>query len=92
MRNINKKDGSAAFFILLSPGEADFAKVEAVKFLSGGENLKDMCDVLKTAKFSQTFPKADPVKILRRGILSCQATSPDCTFVLDLPEDVRSLD
>ena len=92
VRNINKKDGSAAFFILLSPGEADFAKVEAVKFLSGGESLKDMGDALKTAKFSQTFPKADPVKILRRGILSCQATSPDCEFVLDLPEDVKSLD
>jgi hypothetical protein len=92
VKNVNKKDGSAAFFILLMPGNAGLAKVDSVKFLSGSESLKDMSDALQTAKFSQTFPKADPVKILRRGVLSCQASSSDCTFVLDLPEDVKSLD
>jgi Flp pilus assembly protein TadD len=92
LKNSTKKDGSAAFFILLSRDETDLAKVEAVKFLSGTESLKDMSTALRTAKFSQTFPDASSLKILRRGILSCTATSPDCTFVLDLSEDVRSVD
>jgi len=93
LKNSSKKDGSAAFFILLSSGEADFAKVEAVKFLSGSESIKDMSDaLLRTAKFSQAFPDANSTKVLRRGILSCAATSSDCTFVLDLPDDVRSVD
>jgi Flp pilus assembly protein TadD len=92
LRNLSKKDGSAAFFFLLSPGNTDLAKVEGVKFLSGNETLKDLSDELQTANFRQRFPKADPLKVLRRGILSCGATSPDCTLVLDLPEDVKSLD
>lgn len=92
VKNVNKKEGSAAFFILLVPGNAGLAKVDSVKFLSGSQSLKDMSDALQTAKFSQTFPKSDPVKVLRRGVLSCQASSSDCTFVLDLPEDVKSLD
>jgi hypothetical protein len=66
--------------------------VEAVKFLSGSDSIKDMIDTLQTVKFTQIFPKTDPVKILRRGNLSCQASSPECTFVLDLPQDVKSLD
>jgi hypothetical protein len=76
----------------LGPGAANLVKVEAVKFLSGSEARKDMSDALQTTNFSQTFPTADPVKILRRGVLSCGASSPDCTFVLDLPEDVKSVD
>jgi Flp pilus assembly protein TadD len=92
VKNSNKKDGSAAFFVLLAPGKADIARVEAVKFLSGSDSSKDMIDTVQTAKFIQIFPKTDPVKILRRGTLSCQASSPDCTFVLDLPQDVKSLD
>jgi Flp pilus assembly protein TadD len=92
LKNSSKKDGSAAFFILLGPGEADLTKVEAVKFVSGSESVKDMGDTLRTAKFSQAFPDASSIKVLRRGILSCTSTSSDCTFVLDLPEDVRSVD
>jgi Flp pilus assembly protein TadD len=92
LRNPDKKVGTAAFFVLLSPGESDLAKVETVRFQSGSVSLKDMSDAVRAAKFTQTFPDATSLKILRRGILTCTESSPDCTFVLDLPEDVRSVD
>jgi tetratricopeptide (TPR) repeat protein len=92
LKNSSRRDGSASCFVLLSPGGAGLAKVEAVKFLSGSETLRDMSNELPSAQFSQSFPNASSLKILRRGILSCTATSPDCTFVLDLAEDVKSVD
>ena len=92
LKNPGKRDGNAAFFVLLSPGEGDLAKVEAVKFLSGTESMKDMSDVLGASRFLQAFPDTSAPKILRRGTLSCTPSVAECTFVLDLPEDVRSID
>lgn len=92
LKNPDKRNGNAAFFVLLRPAEADLAKGEAVKFLSGTEILKDMSDALHASRFFQTFPDTSAPKILRREILSCTASAAECTFVLDLPEDVRSID
>jgi hypothetical protein len=32
------------------------------------------------------------VKVLRRGTLSCSATTGKCSFLLTLPDDVRTVD
>jgi Flp pilus assembly protein TadD len=85
-----KLDGKADFFVLLSGGQGSVARVEAVVFVSGDEKFKGFTDALRTAPYSQAFPDETPVKILRRGTLSCKAG--DCTFGLALPDDVRSVD
>jgi tetratricopeptide (TPR) repeat protein/transglutaminase-like putative cysteine protease len=93
---VAKETGSADFFVLLSrgPGRAgsSAATVEAVKFASGDEKLKVFSEALRTAEYRLTFPDDAPVKILRRGILSCSTAIGTCTFVLMLPDDVRTVD
>jgi predicted negative regulator of RcsB-dependent stress response len=87
-----KETGNADFFVLLSSGSGAKASVEGVKFISGDEKLKSFTDALRSADYHVTFPDDTPVKILRRGILSCSTTTGDCTFVLMLPDDVRTVD
>ena len=96
LRTINlgkaTQTGNADFFILLSGGSGDTAKVDAVKFVSGDEKLKSFTDALRTADYHLTFPDDTPVKVLRRGTLSCSLTTGACKFVLTLPDDVISVE
>jgi tetratricopeptide (TPR) repeat protein len=87
-----KQTGTADFFVLLSAGAGAPAKAESVKFVSGDEKLKIFTDALRTADYRLTFPDEAPLKILRRGILSCSTATGNCTFVLMLPDDVRTVD
>ena len=57
----------------------------------GGEGLKEVTDALRGAKYSQKVPDETPIKLLRRGKLSCGAAG-ECRLLLELPEDVRSVD
>jgi tetratricopeptide (TPR) repeat protein/transglutaminase-like putative cysteine protease len=85
-----KENARADFFVLLSPG-AKNPKVEAVKFVSGSQDLRPFTDKLRALDFGPMFPDASPAKIVRRGTLACSATTGACTFTLILPEDVRTL-
>jgi len=89
---VAKETGSAEFFVLLSRGAGSATTVEGVKFVSGEDKLKIFSDALRTADYHLTFPDDTPVKILRRGILSCSTATGNCSFVLMLPDDVRSVD
>jgi tetratricopeptide (TPR) repeat protein len=89
---VAKVTGNADFFVLLSGGGGSAAKVESVKFLSGEEKLKPLSGVLRTADFHLTFPDDTPVKVLRRGTLSCSSATGTCSFLLMLPDDVRTVD
>jgi tetratricopeptide (TPR) repeat protein len=82
--------GSAEFFALLTPGNGQ-PMVEGVKFVSGDNQLRSLEDVIRHVAFKTAFPDDTPTKILRRGVVSCRA-SDDCTLVLVLPDDVRSVD
>jgi Flp pilus assembly protein TadD len=84
--------GNADFFILLSGGGGIQAKVDAVKFVSGDEKLKSFTEALRTADYHVTFPDGTPVKIIRRGTLSCSMTTRKCEFSLTLPDDVITVD
>ncbi len=96
LRTINlgkaKETGSADFFVLLSGSAGTPAKAEAVKFVGGDEKLKIFTEALRTAEYRLTFPDDTPLKILRRGILSCSTATGNCMFVLLLPDDVRTVD
>jgi Flp pilus assembly protein TadD/transglutaminase-like putative cysteine protease len=85
-----KENARADFFVLLSPG-AKSPKVEAVKFISGSQDLRPCTEKLRALDFGPMFPDASPAKVIRRGILACSATTGTCTFTLTLPEDVRTL-
>jgi tetratricopeptide (TPR) repeat protein/transglutaminase-like putative cysteine protease len=87
-----KETGNADFFVLLSGGAGAAAKVDSVKFVSGDEKLKPFVQALRTADYHLTFPDETPVKVLRRGILSCSTATGNCMFVLMLPDDVRTVD
>jgi tetratricopeptide (TPR) repeat protein len=87
-----KENGTAEFFVLLSGAVGSPAKAEAVRFVSGDDKLKVFTDALRTAEYHLTFPDDTPLKILRRGILSCSTATGNCTFVLILPDDVRTVD
>ncbi|MEY2395000.1 MAG: hypothetical protein QOF94_1345 [Acidobacteriaceae bacterium] len=87
-----KQTGSAEFWVLLSGGAGTPPKVDAVKFVSGDEKLKVFTEALRTAEYRLAFPDDTPVKILRRGILSCSTATGNCMFVLMLPDDVRTVD
>jgi tetratricopeptide (TPR) repeat protein len=83
--------GKADFFILLSPGKGSENTVEGVAFVDGDGKLKPLTAAIQNAKFNQNFPDETPVKVLRRGTLSCKADS-DCGLELALPDDVRSVE
>jgi tetratricopeptide (TPR) repeat protein len=83
---------NADFFILISGGGGAAAKVDSVKFVSGDEKLKSFTEALKTADYHLTFPDDTPVKVFRRGTLSCAIATGKCEFVLTLPDDVRTVD
>src|SRR5580704_13387297 len=89
---VAKATATAEFFVLLSRGKGAAATVEAVKFASGDEKLKVFTDALRTAEYRLSFPDDTPVKVLRRGVLSCSTATGTCTFVLMLPDDVRTVD
>jgi len=86
------QNGNADFFILLSGGAGSQAKVDAIKFVSGDEKLKSYTEALRTADYHLTFPDDTPLKILRRGTLSCSMATSKCEFSLILPDDVRTVD
>jgi tetratricopeptide (TPR) repeat protein len=83
---------NADFFILISGGGGSPARVDSVKFVSGDEKLKPFSGALKTADYHLTFPDDTPVKIFRRGTLSCAVATGKCEFVLTRPDDVISVD
>jgi len=89
--NANKLEGKADFFLLLTPSQSSAPAVQGVSFVSGEEKLKPMADILKTSKLTQTFPDETPLKILRRGTVTCKPTEP-CTLVLIPPDEVKSID
>ncbi len=82
------QDGSAEFFILLKEG----GSVEAVKFISGKQELRAAQKALSAAHFDQPLPPGSQAKIVRRGFLSCSPYTKGCDFVTLNPNLVRSLE
>jgi hypothetical protein len=91
LSNPLRQSGSADFFVMLTAGPNADATLEDIKFASGDDKLKSFQEKLRTSKFPQSAPDKSPTRILRRGTLSCPSPGGDCTLVLALPEDVRSI-
>lgn len=69
--------GSATYAIAFSPGNKD-----EVAYISGDSSLKSVAAQLSSTHFPITFPDQGPVKLVRRGILSCSMMGCDFTFLL----------
>ncbi len=87
-----RQTGNADFFVLLSGLAGSESEVDAVRFISGDEKLKAYSEALRAADYHLTFPDNTPLKVLRRGTLSCSVTTGKCEFALILPDDVRTVD
>jgi Flp pilus assembly protein TadD len=83
-------EANGEFFVILAPGVKS-AKVDAVQFVSGSAQLRSFGDHLRSLDYGSVFPDNSPVRIIRRGILSCSKVTGNCIFVLILPEDVRTV-
>jgi len=90
--NAAKQEGKADFFLMLTNGQGSEMSVDEVKFAGGDEKMKVFRDALRGARYSQTVPDETAVKVVRRGTLSCTAAAADCTFLLALPADMKSVD
>jgi hypothetical protein len=75
---------SAQFWLVFTPHG-----VEEVKMITGDPSLSHAADLLKKHVYPQTFPDPGPVKIVRRGILSCSQFSSTCQLVLLQPQWTR---
>jgi tetratricopeptide (TPR) repeat protein len=91
VRNAVKQEGNADFFLLLTKGSGLGASVDSAKFISGDEKLKEFADTLRSIPYTVSLPDETSVRLLLRGTLSCTAAT-DCTFLLALPEDMKSID
>jgi Flp pilus assembly protein TadD/transglutaminase-like putative cysteine protease len=85
------KNASADFLIAIVPGGKTSlsARVEQIRFVGGEESLRRFANELKAIDYGEIFPDATPVKLMRRGTLSCSAAG-QCSFTLGLPEDAPS--
>jgi hypothetical protein len=77
--------------VLFVPTSAGL-RAENVKFVSGDEKLQAYAEPLRRLDYKLSMPDDTPTKILRRGALSCSASSKECMFVMFLTDDVRSVD
>jgi tetratricopeptide (TPR) repeat protein/transglutaminase-like putative cysteine protease len=61
--------GSAHFYLLISPG-----KVEQAKFVKGSDGLKNLAEVVEKTEVGMKFPATAEVRVVRRGVVTCGAT------------------
>jgi Tfp pilus assembly protein PilF len=84
-------DADAQFFLIFERDpDTSSAKVQAVKFISGSEELRSADKAITAARFDLTFPDDGPTRLLRRAILSCYKSA-GCSITLINIGDVHSL-
>jgi tetratricopeptide (TPR) repeat protein len=82
-------DGSAHadFLIALSPNDKS-ARVDAVRFISGREELRSAGEKLKLLHYGEMFPEPASAKLIRRARLSCAAEAGKACVLELLPASV----
>jgi len=64
--------------VLLVPGP----RVDDVRFLGGPDAARRLGDAIRAAAFPVAFPDSTVVRLPRHGLLTCSASSGECTVVL----------
>jgi len=78
-----KDDLQGTVTLLFGPGP----KVEEIKFAAGGDRLRVLDGALRAARYPLALPDSTPVKVLRRGVVTCSPGG-GCVVVLDDPVPV----
>jgi hypothetical protein len=91
VKNSGAEGVEADFWLLLVPSGGG-AHAEATKFIHGSDSLRNVGDALRAVDFGAMFPSASPGKLVRRGTLACTMKAVDCTFILNRPEEVSSVE
>ncbi|HEY4740149.1 MAG TPA: DUF3857 domain-containing protein [Candidatus Acidoferrales bacterium] len=91
VKNSGLEGVEADFWLLLVPS-GDGAHADAAKFIHGSDSLRDAGDRLRAVDFGAMFPSPSPGKLVRRGTLACTTKAVDCTFILNRPEEVSSVE
>src|SRR5437868_2031184 len=89
------KSAAGEFFLTFTAPTSQDGKPlrpDQAKFVSGDDALRNYANKLQTAAFPVEFPDDTPIKLVRRGVLSCTESTHQCQVVLMLPEDVRTVD
>ena len=74
-----KEKAEANFYIMFVPTPSLTAKVAAVKFIGGSEQLKPFESALKNIPWKISFPDDTSTKIVFNGKLICEAGSHGCS-------------
>lgn len=77
-----KETVSAEFWFAVSKNGA-----EQIEFISGADQLRSWTEVFKKADYKMKFPDTVPVRIIRRGTVSCYEPTSECILVLMEPRD-----
>ncbi len=90
--SVSSKEGSAEFFITLARNEkTSQVVVDAVKFVSGSEDLRAPAETaLKMTNPGVQLPPEGNPRVLRRGVLACTAAA-GCSLTLLDPMHVLSV-
>lgn len=81
IRGLPRKMATAEFLLLASP-----KGVEDIQFVNGSKSLQGAIPALKKAELGMLFPDSGQERIARQGVLSCSQFTPNCQFVLLLPQ------
>lgn len=84
------EEAQADFYVLLAP-DMQKTRAEVAQFISGSAKLQPFADRVRSLDYGQMFPDNSPAKLVRRGTLSCSGATGECTFLLILPENVRTV-
>lgn len=76
-----KSDVTSEVQVLLTPGH-----VEDVRFINGPSQVRHLEEAIRRASFPVVFPDSASIKLPRRALLTCWASSGACTLVLIEPE------
>jgi tetratricopeptide (TPR) repeat protein len=89
------KSAKGEFFLTFTESSAPEnkpLKPDQVKFVSGDESLRSYATQLQATAFHIEFPDDTPIRLVRRGVLSCEDSTHECHLELMLPEEVRTVD
>jgi hypothetical protein len=81
-KNSGNVDGNGEVWLVFKPGPT----VDAVKFITGSDELRATAADIRSVKFPNTFPDSTEIKLLRRAWVTCSNYTHECVVGL-IPAD-----
>ncbi len=74
-----KEDLQGSVTLLFGPGP----RVEDLSFTKGSAPLRVLDGAIRSATYPVVLPDSTPVKIVRRGVVTCSSATGNCAVVLE---------